>query len=218
MMNRIIADKTGMSVGQLAGIKNIIFDLGGVIIDIRQNDTVEQFKAFGFADFETIYTQIKQTHLFDLLETGKIPPQAFRIELRKYHNHLSNEQIDRAWNAMIGEMPENNILLLKTLRQKYRTFLLSNTNAIHMDYLIRHLKAKFGYNPLSEMFEHTYYSHEIGFRKPNTDIYEFVLQNAGLKPEETLFIDDLEANVTGARISGLFSFHLEHNTIADLFN
>jgi len=155
--------------------------------------------------------------LFDLLETGKISPQAFRNELRKYHNQLTDEQIDYVWNFMIGDMPKSHTALLKKIRSHYQTFLLSNTNAIHIFYFEHYLEQTFGYNPLPEMFKQTYYSFEIGERKPDTKIFEYVLTNACLNAEETLFIDDTEANIKGAQKAGLLAYYLENETISDLF-
>jgi glucose-1-phosphatase len=218
MLKPQIAETQGIPETELTGIKNIIFDLGGVIIDIRYNDTIEQFKRLGFNNFETIYNLIKQNQIFDNLETGKIQPQAFRTELKKYQDHLTDTQIDLAWNAMIGEMPVNYIPLLKKIRQKYRTFLLSNTNAIHIDYFNRYLKKKFGYNPLPEMFEQTYYSHEMGCRKPDASAFEYVLKDAGLLASETLFIDDLEANIKAAQTLGIHTVHLVNQSIQTVFS
>jgi putative hydrolase of the HAD superfamily len=217
MLNQQIALELGLKEDKIADIKNIIFDLGGVIIDIRYKDTIEQFNKIGFTNFEAIYTQMKQTQLFDSLETGKIHPHAFRVELQKYQNQLTNEQIDLAWNAMIGDMPFQHVNILKLLRKKYRTFLLSNTNEIHINYFYNYLLSKFDYNPLPEMFEHTYYSHEIGYRKPDVEAYEYVLKDACIKPEETLFIDDLQANIIGAKEAGLQTIHLVGHSIQNLF-
>ncbi|MDP4207623.1 MAG: HAD family phosphatase [Bacteroidota bacterium] len=217
MLNPDIARQLNVNEDNLLQVKNIIFDLGGVIINIHYQASIELFKQMGFTDFEGIYTQLKQTHLFDLLETGKIAPQIFRDELRKYNLSISDEQIDQAWNAMIGSMPAEHIPLLMRIRKKYRTFLLSNTNAIHINYFQNYLKQSFGANPLPLMFEHTYYSHDIGERKPNVSAYEFVLNDAGLKASETLFIDDLAANIEGARKAGLLAYHLSDETISDIF-
>jgi putative hydrolase of the HAD superfamily len=217
MFNYNAFEKRRISREELSGIKNIIFDLGGVIIDIYYNKTIESFKKLGFADFDTIYTQIKQTRVFDLLETGKLPPQGFRMELRKFRTHLTNDQIDAAWSAMIGEMPENYIEMLSSLRGKYRTFLLSNTNAIHIEFFIRGLVKKFGYNPLPDMFEYLYLSHEMGFRKPDAEAYEYVLRDAGINAAETLFIDDLEENIKGAEKVGLHTFQLVDSKLSSLF-
>ncbi len=217
MLHPRVAQKLGITDNELKNIKNIIFDLGGVIVDIRYQATIEAFKKLGFDDFENIYSLIKHTRLFDLLETGKIPAQAFRNELRKFRNHLTDEQINEAWNTMIGDMPTAYLPLLRSVKKNYHTYLLSNTNAIHIDYFIRYLEQKFGYNPLADMFDKVYFSHEIGERKPNREAYEAVLNNAGLIANETLFIDDLPTNIEGARNAGLFAYHLEKESISELF-
>jgi putative hydrolase of the HAD superfamily len=217
MLQPHVARKLGINEIELSKIKNIIFDLGGVIIDIRYNATIEQFKMLGFKGFDKIYTQIKNTHLFDLLETGKIEPETFRNELRKFKSQLTDWQIDNAWNAMIGEMPLANIQLIKEIRKQYRTFMLSNTNAIHIQYFTGYLNDTFGYNPLPEMFERVYFSHEIGKRKPDVLAYEFVLKDAGLNANETLFIDDLAINIEGAEKTGIRTYHLDNENIANLF-
>lgn len=218
MLQRHIAKKINISEQQLFGIKNIIFDMGGVIMNIHFEKTKNQFKKIGFNDFDNFYSQMKQSHLFDQLETGKISPRTFRNELRLYSAQLNDEQIDHAWNHMIGEMPESNIALLKKIRNHYRVFLLSNTNAIHIEYFEKYLKQKFGYNPLPEMFERSYFSFEMGKRKPDTEAYEQVLDCEHLKASETLFIDDTEINVTGAQKAGLFGYFLKDESINDLFN
>ena len=217
MLHRHIAKKINISDQQLFGIKNIIFDMGGVIMDIHFEKTKDQFKKIGFNDFDNIYSKIKQSHLFNQFETGKIAPQTFRDGLRLYNPKLTDEQMDHAWNNMIGEMPESNIALLKKIRKDYRVFLLSNTNAIHIAYFEKYLNGKFGYNPLTEMFEHTYFSFEMGKRKPDAEAYEHVLDCEQLQASETLFIDDTESNVTGAIKAGLFGYFLENETINDLF-
>lgn len=217
MFNYSEFEKRGVVKEELSGIKNIIFDLGNVIIDIYFEKTIDDFKKLGFTDFDSIYSQIKQTRIFDLLETGKIPPQAFRMELRKFRNHLTDEQIDQAWSSMIGDMPAAYISLLSALKKNYKVFLLSNTNAIHIDFFIRYLNRKYGYNPLPGMFDYMYFSHEIGYRKPELEAYEHVLRDAGIRASETLFIDDLELNISGARKAGLHTLQLTGCTLASLF-
>lgn len=152
-----------------------------------------------------------------MLETGKIPAQAFRNELRKFRNHLTDEQINTAWNTMIGNIPSAHLPLLRSVKKEYKTYLLSNTNEIHIEYFIQYLETKFGYNALAEMFDKAYFSHEIGERKPDRQAYETVIHDAGIKPAETLFIDDLLVNIEGARKVGLWAYHLEHESIVDLF-
>jgi len=217
MLHPHVARKLGISENELGNIKNIIFDLGGVIIEIRYQATIEAFKKLGFDDFENIYSLIKQNRLFDMVETGKIPAQAFRNELRKFSNHLTDDQITNAWNTMIGNMPSAHLPLLRSLRNNYSTYLLSNTNAIHIEYFIRYLEQKYGYNPIFDMFDKAYFSHEIGERKPDIQAYETVLNDAGVIAKETLFIDDLLINIEGARKAGLWAYHLENESITDLF-
>ena len=217
MLNSHVALKLGITGDQLKDIKNIIFDLGGVMIDIHYQATIEAFKKVGFNDFENIYSLIRHTHLFDLLETGKIPAQAFRNELRKFQAQLTDEQINFAWNTMIGDMPDENLPLLISVKKNYRTYMLSNTNVIHIDYFIHYMEIKFGYNALTDMFDKVYFSHEIGQRKPDREAYEAVLNDAGLIAGKTLFIDDLQANIEGAQKAGLLAYHLENESISDLF-
>lgn len=217
MLQPHVAQKLGIKESELGNIKNIIFDLGGVIIEIRYKATIEAFKKLGFEDFENIYSLIKHTRLFDLLETGKIPAQAFRNELRKFRNTLTDEEITKAWNTMIGNMPSAHLPLLRSLKSRYQTYLLSNTNEIHIDYFIQYLEQKFGYNPITDMFHKAYFSHELGERKPDLVAYQAVLKDAGIAAHESLFIDDLPVNIEGARKAGLLAYHLENETIMDLF-
>jgi putative hydrolase of the HAD superfamily len=218
MLNQRVFNKLELSDIESGKIKNIIFDLGGVVINISYQRALDAFLQLGFNEFDVIYSQIKQTHLFDLLETGQIPPQAFCNEIRKFKNNLTDEDIKHAWSSMIVDMPPEHIPLLKAVRKHYNTFLLSNTNDIHIEYFNRYLKETFGSNPLPEMFDRVYYSYEIHQRKPDAAAYEAVLMDSGLKPEETLFIDDLFANILAAQKLGIHAYHLENECISDLFD
>ncbi len=217
MLLKLNSGKLQIDQTQLSGIKNIIFDLGGVIIGIHEDLLVKTFKQIGFTNFNDLYAEIKQTPLFELFETGKVPAQSFRNELKKFKNNVTDTQIDFAWNATVGDIPDINIDLVKNLRQSYRTFLLSNTNVIHMDCVLNNFKIKYGYNPLEEMFEQTYLSYEIGLRKPDKECFQYILDNAGIKANETLFIDDILSNVKGAIETGLMGYHLNQGTVAELF-
>jgi len=210
-------DKLGLNVPEIPKIKNLLFDLGGVIVDVDLDLSVSAFKDLGFGNFEDIFTQIKQTSLFELFETGRIPAQTFRNELRKYKNHVSDSQIDAAWNAMLGPVPPVYIELISNLRKNYKTFLLSNTNIIHIDFLFDRLRGLYGENTMEQMFEHMYLSYEIGLRKPNPESYQFVLDNAGIVACETIFIDDLLSNITAAKNMGIWAYHLSNETLLDLF-
>ena len=201
-------------------IKNIIFDLGGVILNIDYNITINAFKQLGIINFDELYTQAGQCELFDKLDKGEITNNDFRNEVRQLlpSVNLSNKQIDDAWNAMLLDMPVERLIILEKLKPLYRTFLLSNTNAIHVPLFSEIVKSTINKNNLTDFFEATYYSNEIGMRKPNADIYEFVVQKHNLKPCETLFIDDSIQNVEGAQKVGLHAYHLANGeTINQLF-
>jgi len=218
MLNLKVAQKVGIEVVNLENIKNIIFDLGNVIIDIHYNRTLDAFRNLGFNEFEKAYSLFKQSDLFTLLETGKIPGEEFCNSLRSNGIEISsNEDIKNAWSMMLGELTAENYELLKSVRKNYKTFLLSNTNEIHIDCFTKGIIKAFGKNVLPEMFDKIYYSHTVRLRKPNVEIYEYVIKDAGLVPEETIFIDDLLENIEAARETGLLGYHLQNEKIEELF-
>jgi FMN phosphatase YigB (HAD superfamily) len=188
-------------------IKQIIFDLGGVILNIDYHLTIKAFIDLGVEDFDGIYCQAKQINLFDDLDKGLIKPQQFRDELRKLTGiPLSDDDIDKAWNAILLDFPEENIALLQDAKKHYRTFILSNTNEIHFPVYTKMLQQKFGINELSDLFEKEYYSHKLGLRKPDKKIFGLVLSENNLDPAETLFIDDSEQNTEAASALGIQTY------------
>lgn len=202
-------------------IKNIIFDLGGVILNIDYHLTIDAFKRMGFDNFDEIFTQAKQTGIFDKLDKGLISPEDFRNGVRELSGKpFSDQQIDEAWNAMLLDFPVHRLELLKKIHTQYRTYLLSNTNQIHIEVYNQILHKTFGVKDLSPFFEKEYYSHVIHMRKPHAEVYQFILNSNGLKPEETLFIDDTEQHIIGAKEVGINTYHLkikEGEAIENLF-
>jgi putative hydrolase of the HAD superfamily len=203
----------------LEKIKNIIFDLGGVIFNVDYHKTLDEFKKLGLENFEQLYSQLQQTDLFDKLETGKISPAIFRNKIRQHISKpLTDEKIDAAWNAMILDTPKERLDVLSYVKSHFRTFLLSNTNEIHIDYFNKHLLDTFGIHDLSEYFEKLYFSYQIGLRKPDKEVFDYVIRINKLNPAETLFIDDTFQHIEGARKAGLQGFHLTNGeTINRLF-
>lgn len=190
-------------------IKNIIFDLGGVILNIDYHLTINEFKKLGFDNFDTLFTQASQTGIFDKLDKGLVTPAEFRNGVREVAGKpFTDAQIDYAWNAMLLDFPTHRLKLLEQVKSQYRTFLLSNTNQIHIEVYNQILFNTFGVKDLSRFFEKEYYSHVIHMRKPDAEVYEFILNQNGLKAEETLFIDDSEQHVIGARSVGINAYHL----------
>jgi putative hydrolase of the HAD superfamily len=202
-------------------IKNIIFDLGGVIMNISYQKTLNEFKKIGITNIEELYTQAAQVELFDKFDKGLISPQEFRDEIRKRTSaRLSDQIIDNAWNAMFLDLPKVRLDLLQRVKNHYNTFLLSNTNAIHIDYFNQLLNREFGLKDFSIFFHKIYYSYEIKMRKPDPDPFMLIVNENGLKPEETLFIDDSVQHIEGARQLGLMAHLLnvkEGDSIETLF-
>lgn len=211
MQNKFPAEKN---------IKNIIFDLGGVILNIDYNLTSEAFKKLGLSDFDEKYSQAKQNHLFDDLETGKKSDSEFYDLLKSYFSSdVSTAEMETAWNAMLLDLPAERINLLKNLSTRYRIFLLSNTNKIHYKAYSAYLIKTFGNMIFDEIFEKQYLSFEMGMRKPDKEIFELVLNENKLVPSETLFIDDSIQHIHGAATTGIITHHLQQpETIIDLFS
>jgi glucose-1-phosphatase len=185
-------------------IRNIIFDLGGVLINLDMEATAREFIALGMTDFNAHYSKARQSGLFDAFDRGAITPEEFRTGLKKYlPPGITDAQIDHAWNAMLLDIPEERLTLLKELKGKYRLFLLSNTNEIHVDAFSAYLKRRFGHEDFSPYFERWYYSCRIGKRKPSADAFRHVLDENKLELNETVFIDDSEQHILGAKQIGL---------------
>jgi len=205
--------------GKAPKIKNIIFDWGGVISNIDYRKTVEAFTKLGLTDFDLVYNQLKQTTLFDDLETGSITPEDFRYEIRAMlPEGVGDEDIDTAWTAMLLDLPEERISLLEQVRKHYNIYLLSNTNEIHVTRYSKYIDEIYGHDKFRNLFIKAYYSHEVGMRKPGVEIFEHVVQENGLVRSETLFIDDTPQHIEGAKKAGLHAYHLEKpQTIIQIF-
>jgi len=191
-------------------IKNIIFDWGGVITEIDFDATINAFKNHGIEDFEKYYCKVFQSELFQEHEIGKITPMEFRNELRKIIPvPITDQEIDDAWFAMLLGTPQKNLDLLKSLKREYNIFLLSNTNSIHVTMYDKIFESKHNLDrEFRSLFKNAYYSHEIGMRKPHEEVFEFVLKDSSLNPEETLFIDDSIQNIKTAKKLGIETYHI----------
>jgi putative hydrolase of the HAD superfamily len=201
------------------GIKHIIFDLGGVILNINYQLTYKAFEELGVKDFTGLYNQFSATSLFDDLETGKIGSEDFLKEMEQHTPPgTTHQQMIDAWNAMLLDFPLRRLQILQQLRQHYDLYLLSNTNAIHFQAFNKILQESRGIPSLTSFFDKAYYSHLIELRKPEKEAYQLVLDENGLNPSETLFIDDTLPNIEGAQALGIQTIHLlPPRTIADIF-
>ncbi len=188
----------------MAAIKNIIFDLGGVLLDIDYNKTADAFKKLGAIHFDGFYSQAAANELFEALETGNISEEGFYIAMQRHClPGTTYSQIQMAWNAILLSFRKESLFFLSLLKGRYNLFLLSNTNSIHFTEFKKIFQREIGQPLFDDYFIKTYYSHLINRRKPYPSTYQFVLENAGIRPEETLFIDDSFVNIEGAKELGL---------------
>ena len=202
----------------LQDVKNILFDLGGVLFHIEYQRTINAFKKLGITDFENHFTQHQQNDLFDAFETGKISSDFFVKTLQEFLPACSDQEIINAWNAMLIGLPQEYLKFLESLGKKYRLFLLSNANEIHIQFVNAFLKEHYNIPSINQFFEKAYYSQEIGMRKPHKSTFEWMLNEANILAKETLFIDDTAQHIEGAKQVGLKTHHLESNSaIISLF-
>ncbi|MCF8254389.1 MAG: HAD family phosphatase [Bacteroidia bacterium] len=177
-------------------IKNIIFDLGAVVLNLDQEKTLRAFRRLG-ADLDELNYE---SSLFIDYEVGKIDTEFFLHSLMsRLKGNASKEQLIDAWNAMLLDLPPKRIELLRQIKKKYRLFLLSNTNNLHIEAVYK----EHGKEIFEELFEKIYLSQEIGLRKPNVECYHYVLKDAGIKGSESVFVDDNRANIKGADEAGI---------------
>ncbi|HWW41263.1 HAD family phosphatase [Pedobacter sp.] len=186
-------------------IKNIIFDYGNVIFEINFKNAQFALEQLGISNVAGFFDHKSHNNIFDDFETGTLTPNQFRDGIRKEagNNLISDEQIDAAWNSLlIGVPPGIHELLLK-VKEKYRTFLLSNNNEIHYLWIMDYLKREFKMESIDHLFEKAYFSQQMYLRKPNVEIFEQVIRENNLVPAETLFIDDSPQHIEGAKKAGL---------------
>ena len=202
----------------MSKIKNLLFDLGGVLLNIDYNKTANAFKLLGVKHFDELYSQADANDLFESLETGKISEQDFYLTIKTYCNaDVTHQQIENAWNEMLLNFRTESLDYLIKLKDQYNIYLLSNTNSIHLSAFTKIFQKETGKVDLDGYFIKAYYSHLIQERKPYALTYKNVLEDAGIKAEETLFIDDSIKNIDGAKEAGLHVYHLvEGEKIEDI--
>lgn len=202
----------------MKGIKNIIFDLGGVLLDLDFSKAEQQFAHIDAPEFRALFDRGNVHSFIKDYEIGRIGDEAFIQDLLQLAgNRHSREEAIAAWNSMLLEFSPERIAFLDRLRSQYRLFLFSNTNALHVTCFEEKFARSFPGRQLPELFEKVWYSHIIGLRKPEPEAFQFIIDDKQLAPSETVFIDDMLVNVEGARKVGLQGLHLEKGkTILDL--
>jgi putative hydrolase of the HAD superfamily len=196
-------------------IKNIVFDFGDVFINLDKEATYRRLKELGVKEFTVELLEVAKQY-----EMGMLTTQEFITTFKAMFPSISEIDFKNAWNSMLLDFPIHRLYFLKTLAKskKYRIFLLSNTNDLHISWIQRTWGEKL-FLEFKNCFEKFYLSHEIHLRKPNKDIYEYVIQSNKILPEETFFIDDTKENTDAANKLGIKSWNLNPNSedVVDLF-
>ena len=190
-----------------SNIRNIIFDWGGVLIDVSMSRFLENCAARGILFEDGEITSTHKAGFFLDYETGFLSNEELREEIRRRSScHLSDSDIDGIWNTMRGSVPEEKLRLLDSLRGKYNLYLLSNTNPLHWESAS---PVVFSYNGLGvdDFFRKVFLSYEMHVAKPDSRIFTMALEEAGLRPEESLFIDDSLVNCRAAESVGMKAAH-----------
>lgn len=193
-------------------VKNVILDLGGVLVDIEPENTLNALKRIVKPQlFDTISMDDTPEVVIDM-EVGKMKKEDFFNHFRKIcKSDVIEEEIVDAWNAMVLEFPHERVEMVKSLSEKYNLYLLSNTNVFHIKCFETDFKNRYHF-PLKKLFNNVYYSSEIGLRKPDSECFEHVLSHAGIKPEETVLVDDKEDNCRTAESIGMYSLKVPENS------
>jgi len=199
-------------------IKNIIFDLGGVLLNLDFKRTYEALQKLGINNPEEIIRLGKGSVILKDQESGAITDEEFIQSLKKLAAaSVENSDIVDAWNRLLLDFPKGRIEWLTELKKKYRLFLFSNTNGIHLAHFRKIYSDAYDNAVFDDLFEKAYYSHVAGISKPDLKAYELVIRENDLIPAETLFVDDSLPNVEAARQAGLQAFHVYPDiTILDM--
>ncbi len=194
----------------MKNIENIIFDLGGVILDIDYNRTRKAFEDLGVTHFDEMYSQANANQLFQKLETGHISNDDFFNQLDKATDlGLSSQQMRTAWDAMLLDFRESSLNFLAEIKSKYNTYLFSNTNFIHMEAFHHIFQSKERVHPFNDYFDQAFYSCEIGLRKPELESYQWILNHLNIEAAKTLFIDDSIQNIEAAKEVGIQTIYFK---------
>lgn len=190
-------------------VTTLIFDFGGVIINLDLPECIENLKNLGFENVEQFLSNFGQKDFFLQYENGQINTAEFRARIRENTSSaLTDDEIDAAWCSFLCDIPASKVQLLKELRKKYRLLLLSNTNPLHIEHSAS--KALEPYNTsLNELFDKLYLSCEMGLTKPSEAIFEALLSDAGLTAEECLFLDDGPKNIETAQRMGFQTYFVK---------
>lgn len=198
--------------------KNIIFDLGGVVVDIDLEAFYTAFKSLGYESAEDFFNMENQSKLCHLFETGKLTADVFLKEFSKLiKNAYNTDMLKNTWNAMIKGITHETIECLKILKSKVKIYALSNTNVLHYQFINNHLISNHNIETLHDLFDDIYMSYEGGFRKPDEQCFIQALKKFDISPSSSLFIDDLKTNLDAAEKLGIKTLLKSRNETLKIF-
>jgi len=197
-----------------AKIKNIIFDLGGVVLDIDENIVYKELEKLGINVLELARSK-EFMEIMSKFNTGIYTASTFRKKTKAFlgQEKMTDQKFDTLWNAMILDIPRERIEAIEKVKKHYKIFLMSNSNVIHYDLYVRDLQLRFGYNEFDELFNKSYFSFAEHLEKPDPRFFELILDHEGLLPEETLFIDDTAENIRAAKSLGINTYHISRDEL-----
>ena len=197
-----------------AKIKNIIFDLGGVILDIDETIVYKELEKLGINTSELARSK-EFIEIMSKFDTGIYTAPTFRKKMKALigQGKMTDKRFDAIWDAMLLDIPRERIEAIEKIKKHYKIFLMSNTNVIHYDLYVRDLQLRFGYNEFDELFNKSYFSFAEHLEKPDPRFFELILDHEGLLPEETLFIDDSKKNIEAAQALGIRTYHIRRDEL-----
>ena len=189
-------------------IETIIFDFGGVILDIDPLLTMNEFGKLGAKELDEDQLQFLIKNIIRKFEKGVFTPEIFRKKIKEFLHieNVSDQDLDDAWNALLFDSPQKRIEAIESVKKNYTILLLSNSNEIHYDLFVRDLQLRFGYREFDDLFDKAYFSFDLHMAKPDSEIYEFLIYQHDLDPGKTLFIDDSEENIRSAQKLGIQTY------------
>ena len=197
-----------------AKIKNIIFDLGGVILDIDENIVYKELEKMGINTLELARSK-EFMDIMSKFDTGIYTAPTFRKKTKALLGleKMTDQKFDAIWNSMLLDIPRERIEAIEKVKKHYKIFLMSNSNVIPYDLYVRDLQLRFGYHEFDELFNKSYFSFAEHLEKPDPRFFELILDHEGLLPEETLFIDDTASNIRAAQSLGIHTYHISREEL-----
>ena len=197
-----------------AKIKNIIFDLGGVILDIDESIVYKELEKMGISTLELAHSK-EFMEIMSRFDTGIYTAPTFRKKTKALLGleKMTDQKFDAIWNSTLLDIPRERIEAIEKVKKHYKIFLMSNSNVIHYDLYIRDLQLRFGYNEFDELFNKSYFSFAEHLEKPDPRFFELILDHEGLLPEETLFIDDSKKNIEAAQALGIHTYNIRRDEL-----